>query len=67
MRKSARGVSFATWKVILNQIEPARLLSEAEARRKDKPQELATKKMQAVTEETCELEPVTKADDFKID
>ena len=45
----------------------ARLLSEAEARRKDKPQELATKKMQAVTEETCEPEPVTAADDFKID
>ena len=45
----------------------ARLLSEAEARRKDKPQELATKKMQAVTEETREPEPVTEADDFKID
>ena len=45
----------------------ARLLSEAEARRKDKPQELATKKMQAVTEQTCEPEPVTEADDFKID
>ena len=45
----------------------ARLLSEAEARRKDKPQELATKKMQAVTEETREREPVTAADDFKID
>ena len=42
------------------------LLSESEARRKDKPQELATKKMQAVTEETCEPEPVTAADDFKI-
>ena len=45
----------------------ARLLSEAEARRKDKSQELVTKKMQAVTEETCELEPVTAADDFRID
>ena len=45
----------------------ARLLREAEARRKEKPQELATKKMQAVTEETCEPEPVTAADDFKID
>ena len=45
----------------------ARLLSEAEARRKEKQQELATKKMQAVTEETCEPEPVTAADDFKID
>ena len=45
----------------------ARLLSEAEARRKDKPQELAAKKMQAVTEETRELEPATAADDFKID
>ena len=45
----------------------ARLLSEAEARRKKKPQELATKKMQAVTEERCEPEQVTTADDFKID
>ena len=45
----------------------ARLLSEAEARRKDKPQELATKKRQAVSEETCEPEPVTAADDFNID
>ena len=43
------------------------LLSEAEARRKDKPQELAAKKMQAVTEETREPEPATAADDFKID
>ena len=40
----------------------SRLLSEAEARRKDKPQELATKKMQAVTEEIREPEPVTAAD-----
>ena len=45
----------------------ARLLSEAEARRKVKPQELAAKKMQAVTEETVEPEPATAADDFKID
>ena len=45
----------------------ARLLSEAEAHRKEKLQKLATKKMQAVTEETCEPEPVTAADDFKID
>ena len=45
----------------------ARLLSEAEARRKEKPQELAIKKMQAVTEEIREPEPVTAADDFKID
>ena len=45
----------------------ARLLSEAEALRKDKPQELATKKMQAITDETCEPEPATAADDFKID
>ena len=47
----------------------ARLLSEAEARRKEKPQELATKKMQAIMEETCEPEPepVTAADDFKIE
>ena len=40
-----------------------RLLSEAEARRKEKPQELATKKMQVVTEP----EPVTAADDIKMD
>ena len=45
----------------------ARLLNEAEARRKDKPQELVAKKMQAVTEETHEPEPATTADDFKID
>ena len=45
----------------------ARLLGEAEARRKEKPQELATKKMQAVTEEMREPETVTAADDFKID
>ena len=45
----------------------ARLLSEAEARRNDKPQELAAKKMQAVTEETREPEPATAADGFKID
>ena len=43
------------------------LLSETEARRKDKTQELATKKMEAVTEETREPEPVTAADEFKID
>ena len=66
-----RCFSFATWKVILNQIvrnsgmqwqtssiqdmkkllsgvkaSKTRLLSEAEARRKDKTQELAAKKMQ---------------------
>ena len=45
----------------------ARLLSEAEARRKEKPQELATKKSQAITEETREPEPVTAADGFKVD
>ena len=44
-----------------------RLLSEAEARRKEKLQELATKKMRAVTEETCEPEPMTAVDEFKID
>ena len=37
----------------------ARLLSEAEARRKEKPQELATKKMQEITEKMREPEPVT--------
>ena len=45
----------------------ARLLIEAEARRKEKPQELETKKVQAVTEEMSEPEPVTAADDLKID
>ena len=44
----------------------ARLMSEAEARKKEKPQELATKKMQAVKEVTREPEPVTTADDFKM-
>ena len=44
----------------------ARPLSEAEARRKEKPQVLATKKMQAVTKEIREPEPVTAVDDFKI-
>ena len=36
-------------------------------RAEKKPQELETKKMQAVTEERCKPEPVTAADDFKID
>ena len=45
----------------------ARLLSEAEARRKEIPQELATKKMQAVTKEIRKPEPVTAVDDFKTD
>ena len=40
-------------------------MSEAEARRKEKAQELATKKMQAVTEEKRELEPGTAADNFR--
>ena len=42
-------------------------LNEAEARRKEKPQEVATKKKQSVTKEIREPEPVTVADDFKID
>ena len=42
------------------------MLTQREGRRKEKPQELAMKKMQAVTEETCEPEPVTAAIDFKI-
>ena len=44
----------------------ARLMSEAGARRKEKPQKMA-KKMQAVTEEIREPEPVTAVDDFMID
>ena len=43
------------------------LMSLAEARRQEKPQEMATKKMQAVLEETSEPEPGTAANDFKID
>ena len=43
------------------------MLSAAEARRKEKPQELATKKMHAVTEEIREPKPVTAVDGFKID
>ena len=42
-------------------------MSEAEARRKEKPQELATNKMQAVTEEIRAPKQLTAADDFKID
>ena len=45
----------------------ALVLSEAEVRRKEKQQELATKMMQAVTEEIRKPEPVTAADDFQID
>ena len=82
MRKLAQGVSFVTWKVILNRIvhnygmmwqtsgvkaSKACLLSEAEARRKEKSQELATKLMGAVMEEIYETEPMTALEDFKID
>ena len=42
-------------------------MSEAEARRKEKRQELATKEMRSVLEETTEREPETAANDFKID
>ena len=42
-------------------------MSETEARRKEKSQELATKKMQAVLEETREPEPGTSANDYEID
>ena len=45
----------------------ARLISEAEARRNEKPQELAMKKMQALLEETSETEPETTANEFTID
>ena len=38
----------------------------SETRRKEKPRELAKKKIQAVTEEMCEPEPGTAANDFKI-
>ena len=44
-----------------------RLMSEVEARRKDKPQELATKKMQAVIDETFETEPETAVDVVKVE
>ena len=45
----------------------ARLMSDAEAQRKEKPRELARKKTQAVLEKTREPEPGTAANDFKID
>ena len=48
-------------------VSKARLMSKAEAWRKEKPQKLATKKMQTVLEETNEPEPETAANDFKID
>ena len=44
-----------------------RLISEVEARSKEKPHKLATKKTQAVLEETSEPEPGTAANDYKID
>ena len=44
-----------------------RLMSEAEARRQEKPQELAMKKVQAVLEETSEPEPGTAANESKIE
>ena len=47
----------------------ARLISEEEAsrRRKEKPQELATRKMQAVVKKTNEAEPESAAQEFRID
>ena len=48
-------------------VSQARLMSEAEAQRKQKPQELALKKMQAVLEETSEPEPGALANNFQID
>ena len=45
----------------------ARVMSKVEARRQEKPQELATKKMQTVLEEMSEPEPGTAANDFNID
>ena len=42
-------------------------MSDAEARRKVKPRELARKKKQAVLEKTSEPEPGTAANDFRID
>ena len=43
------------------------LMSEAKARTKEKPQELATKNMQALLEETSGTEAETTANDFKIE
>ena len=45
----------------------ARLINAAEARRKEKPQELATKRMQDELEETSGMKPETAVKDFKID
>ena len=42
-------------------------MKEAEELRKEKLQEFATKKMQAVLEETSDPEPETEAINFKID
>ena len=44
----------------------ASLMSEAEARKTEKPQELATKKMQEVVEDTSGMKPETTTQDFKI-
>ena len=45
----------------------ARLMSEVEARKKEKPQKLATKKMQAVMEKTVGGKHVTATQAFKIE
>ena len=42
-------------------------MRESKARRKEKPQEMATKKMQAVLEETSDRKPGIAANDSKID
>ena len=44
-----------------------RLKCEAEVRRKEKPQDLATKKIQEGLVESSEPEPETEAKDFKVD
>ena len=77
MQSSAPCISFVVWRVILNQIYHRNHASgmrgsfigcesqQGETRRKEKPQELAAKKIQTVTEEMRELELGTAEDDFR--
>ena len=48
-------------------VSKARLMSETEAREKEKPEVWATKKKQAVVENTCGTESQTAAQEFRID
>ena len=79
MRNSAQGVFFCNleghfksdrpqlWDDVADIKLPRHEEVLSGVKRLEKPQELATKKMQAVTEEIRKPEPVTAVDDFKID